>query len=114
VRGEVPGLTNFTITLLDTEATIYSDDSLRLIPPALSEIDENVLQGIFESDKKTFRIMSGLNASLAEKLFLPPNQELPPCLARQPLLMTLRHQDESLTESVTATSGETNMRSKSP
>jgi len=74
VRGEVAGLTNFTVTLLDGDATIYSDDSLRLIPPDLSEIEEDVLQGIFESDSATFRIMSGLNASLAEKLFLSPEQ----------------------------------------
>jgi len=74
VRGEVAGLTNFTVTLLDADATIYSDDSLRLIPPDLSEIEENVLQGIFESDNTTFRIMSGLNASLADRLFLSPEQ----------------------------------------
>ncbi len=74
VRGEVAGLTNFTVTLLDGEATIYSDDSLRLIPPDFSEIEEDVLQGIFERDETTFRIMSGLNASLAETLFLAPEQ----------------------------------------
>jgi len=74
VRGEAAGLTNFTVTLLDGDATIYSDDSLRLLPPDLSEIEEHVLQGIFESDKTTFRIMSGLNASLAETLFLSPEQ----------------------------------------
>ncbi len=79
VRGKAAGLTNFTVTLLDGDATIYSDDSLRLIPPDLSEIEENVLQGIFESDNMTFRIMSGLNALLADKLFLSPNQELSPC-----------------------------------
>ncbi len=78
VRGEVAGLTNFTVTLLDGEATIYSDDSLRLIPPDFSEIEENVLQGIFERDEITFRIMSGLNAPLAETLFLSPEQ-LPSC-----------------------------------
>ena len=77
VRGEVAGFTNFTVTLLDGDATIYSDDGLRLLPPDLSEIEENVLQGIFESDDTTFRIMSGLNASLADKLFL--KQELLPC-----------------------------------
>jgi len=74
VRGEVAGLTNFTVTLLDADATIYSDDSLRLIPPDLSEIEEDVLQGIFERDEMTFRIMSGLNASLAETLFLSQEQ----------------------------------------
>ena len=74
VRGEVAGLTNFTVTLLDGDATIYSDDSLRLLPPDLSEIEEDVLQGIFERDEMTFRIMSGLNASLAETLFLSPEQ----------------------------------------
>ncbi len=74
VRGEVAGLTNFTVTLLDGDATIYSDDSLRLIPPDFSEIEEDVLQGIFERDETTFRIMSGLNASLAETLFLSPEQ----------------------------------------
>jgi len=74
VRGEVAGFTNFTVTLLDGDATIYSDDSLRLLPPYLSEIEENVLQGIFETDNTTFRIMSGLNASLAETLFLSPEQ----------------------------------------
>ena len=74
VRGEVAGLTNFTVTLLDADATIYSDDSLRLMPPDLSEIEEDVLQGIFESDNATFRIMSGLNASLAETLFLSQEQ----------------------------------------
>ncbi len=74
VRGEVAGLTNFTVTLLDADATIYSDDSLRLLPPDLSEIEEDVLQGIFESDNATFRIMSGLNASLAETLFLSREQ----------------------------------------
>ncbi len=58
VRGEVAGLTNFTVTLLDADATIYSDDSLRLLPPDLFEIEEDVLQGIFESDNATFRIMS--------------------------------------------------------
>ncbi len=81
VRGEAAGLTNFTVTLLDGDATIYSDDSLRLLPPDFSEIEENVLQGIFERDEMTFRIMSGLNASLADKLFLFPNQELSPCSA---------------------------------
>ncbi len=74
VRGEIAGLTNFTVTLLDADATIYSDDSLRLTPPYFSEIEEDVLQGIFESDNTTFRIMSGLNASLAETLFLSPEQ----------------------------------------
>ncbi len=74
VRGEVAGLTNFTVTLLDADATIYSDDSLRLIPPDLSEIEEDVLQSIFESDNATFRIMSGLNAALAETLFLSQEQ----------------------------------------
>ncbi len=74
VRGEVAGLTNFTVTLLDADATIYSDDSLRLIPPDFSEIEEDVLQGIFESDNATFRVMSGLNASLAETLFLSQEQ----------------------------------------
>ena len=74
VRGEVAGLTNFTVTLLDADATIYSDDSLRLIPPDLSEIEEDVLQGIFENDTATFRIMSGLNAALAETLFLSREQ----------------------------------------
>ncbi len=74
VRGEVAGFTNFTVTLLDGDATIYSDDSLRILPPYLSEIEENVLQGIFETDNTTFRIMSGLNASLAETLFLSPEQ----------------------------------------
>ena len=74
VGGEVAGLTNFTVTLLDADATIYSDDSLRLIPPDLSEIEEDVLQGIFERDEMTFRIMSGLNASLAETLFLSQEQ----------------------------------------
>ncbi len=74
VRGEVAGLTNVSITLLDGDATIYSDDSLRLIPPDFSEIEEDVLQGIFERDETTFRIMSGLNASLAETLFLSPEQ----------------------------------------
>ncbi len=74
VRGEVAGLTNFTVTLLDGDATIYSDDSLRLLPPDLSEIEEDVLQGIFESDTATFRIMSGLNAALAETLFLSREQ----------------------------------------
>ncbi len=74
VRGEVAGFTKFTLTLLDGDATIYSDDSLRLLPPYLSEIEENVLQGIFESDNTTFRIVSGLNASLADTLFLSPEQ----------------------------------------
>ncbi len=74
VRGEVAGLTNFTVTLLDADATIYSDDRLRLLPPDLSEIEEDVLQGIFESDNATVRIMSGLNASLAETLFLSREQ----------------------------------------
>ena len=74
VRGEVAGLTNFTVTLLDGDATIYSDDSLRLLPPDLSEIEEDVLQGTFESDTATFRIMSGLNAALAETLFLSREQ----------------------------------------
>ncbi len=74
VRGQVAGLTNVTITLLDGDATMYSDDSLRLIPPDLSEIEEDVLQGIFERDETTFRIMSGLNATLAETLFLSPEQ----------------------------------------
>jgi len=74
VRGQVAGLTNVTITLLDGDATMYSDDSLRLIPPDLSEIEEDVLQGFFERDETTFRIMSGLNASLAEMLFLSPEQ----------------------------------------
>ncbi len=74
VRGEIAGLTNFTVTLLDADATIYSDDSLRLTPPDFSEIEEDVLQGIFERDETTFRIMSGLNASLAETLFLSPEQ----------------------------------------
>ena len=74
VRGEVAGFTNFTVTLLDGDASIYSDDSLRLLPPYLSEIEENVLQGIFERDEMTFRIMSGLNASLANTLFLSPEQ----------------------------------------
>ncbi len=74
VRGEVAGLTNFTVTLLDGDATIYSDDSLRLLPPDLSEIEEDVLQGIFARDNATFRIMSGLNASLAETLFLSQEQ----------------------------------------
>jgi len=77
VRGEVAGVTNFAVTLLDGDATIYSDDRLRLLPPDLSEIEEDVLQGIFETDTMTFRIMSGLNASLADKLFLSP--EFPPC-----------------------------------
>ncbi len=72
VRGEVAGLTNFTVTLLDGDATIYSDDRLRLIPPDLSEIEEDVLQGVFETERMTFRIMSGLNASLADKLSLSP------------------------------------------
>ncbi|MFB3059907.1 MAG: hypothetical protein ACE10C_00880 [Candidatus Binatia bacterium] len=81
VRGKAAGLTNFTVTLLDGDATIYSDDSLRLIPPDLSEIEENVLQGIFESDNTMFRIMSGLNPLLADKLLLSPNQELSPCSA---------------------------------
>jgi hypothetical protein len=99
VRGEVAGLTNFTITFLDADATLYSDDSLRLIPPDFSEIEENVLQGIYENDKTTFRIMSGLNASLADKLSLSLNQELLPCLARQP--------HEPLTKSATALSTET-------
>ncbi len=72
VRGEVAGVTNFTVTLLDGDATIYSDDRLRLIPPDLSEIEEDVLQGVFERDQMTFRIMSGLNDSLAEKLSLSP------------------------------------------
>jgi len=64
VRGEVVDLTNFTVILLDTDATIYSDDSMRLIPPDFSEIEENVLEGTFEraSDKTTFRIISGLQA----------------------------------------------------
>ncbi len=74
VKGEVAGLTNFTVTLLDADATIYSDDSLRLLPPDLSEIEEDVLQGIFESDTATFLIMSGLNAALAETLFLSREQ----------------------------------------
>ena len=83
VRSEVAGLTHFTVTLLDTDATIYSDDSMRLIPPDFSEIEESVLEGTFErtSDKTTFRIKSGLNASLAGKLFLSPNQELSLCSA---------------------------------
>ena len=98
VKGEVPGLTNFTITLLDADATIYSDDSLRLTPPDFSEIEENILQGIFESDNTTFRIMSGLNASLADKLFLSSSQELSPCSGRQP--------HEPLTKSATALSTE--------
>jgi hypothetical protein len=72
VRGEVAGVTNFTLTLLDGDATIYSDDRLRLIPPDLSEIEEDVLQGVFETNQLTFRIMSGLNSSLADKLFLSP------------------------------------------
>jgi len=72
VRGEVAGVTNFTVTLLDGDATIYSDDRLRLIPPDLSEIEEDVLQGVFERDQMTFRIMSGLNDSLADKLSLSP------------------------------------------
>ena len=101
MRGEVAGLTNFTITLLDADATLYSDDSLRLIPPDFSEIEENVLQGIYENDKTTFRIMSGLNAKLADRLFLSPNHELLPCLARQP--------HEPLTELATAPSTETNI-----
>ncbi len=74
VKGEVAGLTNFTVTFLDGDATIYSDDSLRLLPPDFSEIEEDVLQGIFESDTATFRIMSGLNAALAETLFLSREQ----------------------------------------
>jgi hypothetical protein len=72
VRGELAGVTNFTVTLLDGDATIYSDDRLRLIPPDLSEIEEDVLQGIFETEQMTFRIMSGLNDSLADKLSLSP------------------------------------------
>ena len=72
VRGEVNGVTNFTVTLLDGDATIYSDDRLRLTPPDLSEIEEDVLQGIFETEQMTFRIMSGLNDSLADKLSLSP------------------------------------------
>jgi len=72
VRGEVAGVTNFTVTLLDGDASIYSDDHLRLIPPDLSEIEEDVLQGVFETNQMTFRIMSGLNASLADKLSLSP------------------------------------------
>ncbi len=74
MRGEVAGFTNFTVTLLDGDATIYSDDSLQLLPPYLSEIEEHVLQGIFERDEMTFRIMSGQDASLAETLFLSPEQ----------------------------------------
>ncbi len=77
VRGEVAGVTNFTLTLLDGDATIYADDRLRLIPPDLSEIEEDVLQGVFETNQLTFRIMSGLNSSLADKLFLSP--ELTSC-----------------------------------
>ncbi len=77
VRGEGVGVTNFTVTLLDGDASIYSDDRLRLIPPDLSEIEEDVLQGVFETHQMTFRIMSGLNASLADKLSLSP--ELPAC-----------------------------------
>ena len=77
VKGEVAGVTNFTVTLLDRDATIYSDDRLRFIPPDLSEIEENVLQGVFETDQMTFRMMSGLNDSLADKLFLSP--ELSSC-----------------------------------
>lgn len=70
VRGEVDGLTTFTVTLLDEDATIYSDDRLRLIPPDLSEIEEDVLQGVFETEQMTFRIISGLNDSLAASLSL--------------------------------------------
>ncbi len=79
VRGEVAGVTNFTMTLLDRDASIYSDDRLQLIPPDLSEIGEDVLQGVFETNQMTFLIMSGLNASLADKLFLSPHQKLLPC-----------------------------------
>ncbi len=83
VSGEVADLTNFTVTLLDVDATIYSDDSMRLIPPDFSEIEENVLEGTFEraSDKTTFRIVSGLNDPLADKLFLSPSQKISPCSA---------------------------------
>ena len=49
VRGEVAGLTNFTVTLLDADATIYSDDSLRLIPPDLYEIEETLCANIVDT-----------------------------------------------------------------